>query len=388
MTKPPIPRVRIYHVGVWAKYKGAIFSRIHANSERCGVDTSFVQISESNKQRAMLSGVDLSYHQYPFELLFRGYSDGIPQYKIAVALVANVLRHRNELVVIPGYHRVEYWAMLAICMLLRRRRAVFVDSTAYESKKTRFKEAAKAFFFRRCDGFFCYGIRSKEYVASYGVDERKIFSRCQAAALPHGYDGAAIRAHYAANRSDPKTPARFLYFGRLSVEKGLYDLLEAFCLLQARMPGATLRIVGSGRLESEIRERAQQLRLGAAVQFLGSMDLEAIGQILMDSTAMILPSHSEPWGLVVNESLSYGCPVVVSDVCGCVPELVREGETGYSFPAGDVSALCAAMIAAAELSKDRMSVAYRCMELIEQYTPERAALEILRGCVQFTNTPQ
>lgn len=108
----------------------------------------------------------------------------------------------------------------------------------------------------------------------------------------------------------------------------------------------------------------------------------------MRSTAMVLPSLREPWGLVVNEALSYGCPVVVSNICGCLPELVREGVTGYSYPFGDIPALCEAMIAAAELSGDRLSVAKRCMDLIGQYTPERAASEILNGCVCITEAPQ
>jgi glycosyltransferase involved in cell wall biosynthesis len=388
MTTPLIPRIRIYHNGLWAKYKGAIFSRIHADAGQFSVDAAFIQVSETSLARAMLGDVDRSYHQYPYELLFRGYSDRIPLRNLTLALVANVLRHRSELVVIPGYHRPEYWAMLLTCMLLRRKRAVFVDSTAFDRQKSAFKEAAKAFFFRRCDGFFCYGIRSKEYVASYGIDEQKIFFRCQAAALPHSYDAAAIHQHYVSSAGNAHSTPRFLYVGRLSEEKGLFDLLAAFQRVLQTMPAAKLDIVGSGSLEQELNERVQALGLEAAVAFLGTKSPEEIGELLLQSTALILASHSEPWGLVVNESLSYGCPVVVSSICGCVPELVRDGQTGYSFPVGDISALCSAMIAVAGLSNDRSRVAAQCLDLIEQYTPDRAALEILRGCVRIIKTPQ
>jgi glycosyltransferase involved in cell wall biosynthesis len=78
--------------------------------------------------------------------------------------------------------------------------------------------------------------------------------------------------------------------------------------------------------------------------------------------------------------------VVVSNICGCVPELVRDGITGYSFPVGDIPALCEAMLSAARLSKDRISVAKQCIQLIGQYTPERAADEILSGCVRVLET--
>jgi glycosyltransferase involved in cell wall biosynthesis len=105
--------------------------------------------------------------------------------------------------------------------------------------------------------------------------------------------------------------------------------------------------------------------------------------MLEASAAMVLPSRQEPWGLVVNEALSYGCPVVVSDACGCVPELVRDGVTGFVFPTGDVEALSAAMHRAIALNDDRVGTARHCLELISLYTPERAAAEILKGCGQM-----
>lgn len=388
MTSFTLPRIRIYHHSVWARYKGVVFSRIYSASAPSGVETFFIQIVETTRQRAKLGSVDYSYHQYPYQLLFPGCYEDTPAHKLVFALVANLLKNPCELVVLPGYHRPEYWAMLFTCMLLRRKRAVCVDSTAYDRSKSRLKEAAKRFFFRRCDGFFCYGIRSKEYVVSYGIEERKIFVGCQAAALPHGYSSAAIRSHYQTGPRNSATAPRFLYVGRLSKEKGLFDLLDAFRGVQRQLPDARLDIVGSGPIENEIKNQANQAGIAKAVEFLGSKSPEEIGQLLLRSAALILPSHSEPWGLVVNEALSYGCPVVVSDICGCVPELVQKDRTGYTYPVGNVPALSAAMIAVAELSKERLLVADNCIDLIEQYSVERAAGEILSGCIRVIKTPQ
>jgi len=387
MIMSGIPRVRIYHNNLWARYKGAIFSNIYAKSGRAGVATSFVQVAETSANRGG-SVVDRSYHQYPFKLLFSSAYDQIPWYRSITALCADLLKNPSDLVVLPGYHRPEYWAMLILCILLRRKRAVFCDSTAYDREKSRWKERAKAFFFRRCDGFFCYGIRSKEYVASYGIDKHKIYDRCQSAALPRTYDAAAIQSHYERCPSSAAASSTFLYIGRLAQEKGLYDLLEAFRGIREKMPNARLDMVGSGAMEDELKVRVAQLGLDSAVAFLGTKSPEEIGQLLMSSTAMVLPSHREPWGLVVNEALAYGCPVVVTHVCGCVPELLREGITGYTVPAGDVRALGIAMMSAARLSADRSSVSKHCLELIEQYTPERAATEILSGCVCILETAQ
>jgi glycosyltransferase involved in cell wall biosynthesis len=218
---------------------------------------------------------------------------------------------------------------------------------------------------------------------SFGVDEMKIVYRCQAAALPHSYDPKDVLASYQAHNGKPPEVFRFLYVGRLSTEKGLNDLLDAFLRIRAKRDDVKLDLVGAGPLRDKLIARVAKLNLEHTVSFLGAKDMDAIGELFLQSVALVLPSHSEPWGLVVNESLSYGCPVVVSDVCGCVPDLVIDGVTGYSFKVGNVDALAAAMLLSVEMSTDRVGVANRCLEVIAGFTPERAAAQILDGCTRM-----
>lgn len=231
---------------------------------------------------------------------------------------------------------------------------------------------------------FCYGSRSKAYVQSYGVDPRLIFSPCQAAALPHDYDGRAVLARYQSHIRHNGDAPLFLFVGRLSAEKGLPDLVAAFRKMHATLPGAKLLIVGPKNAgdneEMSIRHQVQASGLEAAIGFMGKLNPAEIGELLEISTALVLPSHREPWGLVVNEALSYGCPVVVSDICGCTPELVLNGVTGYSFPCGNIDLLCDAMVQVIALSRNRLETAQRCMEVMSGYSPVRAAYEILEGC--------
>ena len=376
-------RVSIYHNILWSKYKGVVFTALHSCSNRIGIDVSFVQVAETESRRIAIGKTDLSYHQYPYRLLFAGSYDRVPIWRRIFALSNDLIRNPCDLVVLPGYEHIEYWAMLMVCMLLRRKRAVFCDSTVYDRPKYRWKEIAKGVFFRRCHGFFCYGRRSKEYILRYGVDEKRIKFRCQAAALPHTYDAAKVIGEYRANSSKVPAFSTFLYVGRLSVEKGLDDLLEAFNQVHAKLPESKLDLVGAGPLEEMLTARVKSLGLELSVRFLGPKSVEEIGPLFVSCTALVLPSHSEPWGLVVNESLSYGCPVVVSNVCGCVPELVLQGETGYSYPVRDVSALAQAMLDVSRLSSDRVAVAQRCIELISKFSPDVAASQILDGCARI-----
>jgi glycosyltransferase involved in cell wall biosynthesis len=376
-------RIAIYHNILWAKYKGVVFSQVYLQSKSQGIDVSFIQIAETEDRRVALGGVDLSYHEYPFRLLFRGDYANASNFRRTLTVVSDILKNPSDLVVMPGYHKFEYWAMLFVCIVLRRKRAVFCDSTEFDHSKTAWREFAKRVFFKGCDGFFCYGIRSKEYLMKYGVDASKIIYRYQAAALPHEYDAAQVLVRYESSRDAGPTQHRFIYVGRLSTEKGLNDLLEAFVRVYATASDVRLDLVGAGPLDAELRARVSELKLGHVVTFLGTKNIDEISQLFVESTALVLPSHSEPWGLVVNESLSYGCPVVVSNVCGCVPDLVIDGVTGYSFEVGDIEGLSTAMISAVKLSMDRVAVAKRCLEVISRFTPKRAASQLLEGCVRI-----
>jgi glycosyltransferase involved in cell wall biosynthesis len=88
----------------------------------------------------------------------------------------------------------------------------------------------------------------------------------------------------------------------------------------------------------------------------------------------------EPWGLVVNEALNHGCPAVVSDSCGCVPELVIDGVTGYAFGSGDIGSLRRSMLRALEAFADPATTAAQCMKVIQHFDPPSAAANIARGC--------
>jgi glycosyltransferase involved in cell wall biosynthesis len=127
--------------------------------------------------------------------------------------------------------------------------------------------------------------------------------------------------------------------------------------------------------------------LQQAVRFTGAVDIDQLQNYFLDSTCLVLPSRSEAWGLVVNEALSYGCPVVVSNQCGCAPELVIDGKTGYLFQVGDTDDLYRKMLLAAREMSNAPTVAKDCIELMQSYTPAKAAAKILQGCRSILSGP-
>jgi glycosyltransferase involved in cell wall biosynthesis len=371
--------ILVAHNILWSKYKGGVFSALHTLATRTGFHIEFLQIAETEIDRVGLAGVDLSYHQYPYKLLFKGSYSDVPMLLLAGKLFLEVWRSRSEFILLPGYHLPEYWAMLFAARLRRKTVGVFCDSTAFDRPHSFLKGLLKRTFFSQCNAFFGYGLRSREYLISYGVPSDQIYFRCQAAALPHDYNVSNVLTARA--NSHIGDMLRFLYVGRLSPEKNLEDLLRAFKTVLSIYSDARLVLVGSGPLKPYLMTLADQLGLDESIEFAGAKNVEGLRDEYLKACCLVLPSSSEPWGLVVNEALSYGCPVIVSHRCGCVPELVKDGMTGYVFECGNVDELAAKMIEAPRTFFETTLTAKQCTDLISGFSPQAAAQQILDGCL-------
>jgi len=84
------------------------------------------------------------------------------------------------------------------------------------------------------------------------------------------------------------------------------------------------------------------------IQFLGFVHREELPEIYALAEGLIFPTHSDPWGLVVNEAMACGLPVIVTSVAGCTLDLVQDGWNGFVVPPRDASALARATASLAE----------------------------------------
>jgi glycosyltransferase involved in cell wall biosynthesis len=158
-----------------------------------------------------------------------------------------------------------------------------------------------------------------------------------------------------------------LYVGRLSPEKGVHTLVEAWSRL-SRLRGLPLRIVGAGPLEAQLHQRIGAT--GAQVEMLGFRQPHEIAQLLMDARYLVYPSElHEPGGLSAIEAFAAGVPVVASRM-GALTELVQHQETGLHFTAGDAADLVATIQQIDRETSVRMGRAARA-EYLARFTPER-----------------
>jgi len=358
--------VTIFHNVVWSRHKGAVFSALHSISASGAIRYSMVQIADTEHDRIGFSDVDYSFHRYPMHKLFDGCYEDVPRWQLTKRLVWEVLKAKSDLIVLPGYHRTEYWAMLAACVVTGKRRAVFCDSTARDRPKRLLTSVPKRVFFALCDGYFGFGERSRDYLMSLGAKREKIFIPCQAAALPVTFSperALAERMQYRAGNAPV-----FLFVGRLSEEKGITTLIDAFAGIAKRLPDPQLRIVGTGPLERDLRKRVAELGLDRSITFVGSLQDEPLSREYYGATCLVLPSRSEPWGLVVNEAMASGLPVVISRQCGCGPELVFPGVNGAIIDERDLDGLASALVTLSRDDVRRRDYGERSARLVEAFS--------------------
>lgn len=166
----------------------------------------------------------------------------------------------------------------------------------------------------------------------------------------------------------------YLYFGRLSPEKGVDVALRAL----ARLPEKELVIVGYGPAEDELRSLVREDVLGDRVKFLGPLYGEELNRLIRESRAIIFPVvwyENQPFALM--DALASGTPVIASRIGG-IPDVVRHGENGFLFAAGDPEDLARVWQEFSRLSPETLlSVRARAETLSRKYTKERYRDEIL-----------
>jgi glycosyltransferase involved in cell wall biosynthesis len=291
--------------------------------------------------------------------------------------LARALDHFDpEVLVCGGYSYLASWQALAWAKLRHVPIALWVESTQHDRRRALPPvEMAKRFFMRSCDAFLVPGSASKQYLVDLGAAPDQIVLAPNAVDVRLFSAGANhARENDAAIRSKWQLPRRFFVFaGRLIEYKGIFDLLDAYAQLPAELRREIgLVYVGDGKSRSELLRRAATVSPGA-VRVAGFRQRDELPNFYGLAEALVLPSHNDAWGLVVNEAMACRLPVIASDVTGCVGDLVHNGENGFVVSAHDVDGLAEAMKRVAVDRQCAIAMGRRSLELIANYTPEKCA---------------
>lgn len=224
-------------------------------------------------------------------------------------LLGLLRKHKHRELILSGWDSLPLW-IAAICSP-KRRNAVVVESSYHESTTKGLKGFVKRRFIGRISKVYASGKAQRKITDDLGFKGETIITR-----------GVGIFNYIAQPRFSPRQEVRnFLYVGRLTHVKNLEYLIAKF----NHHPELRLQIIGFGELEANLRQMAHD-----NIEFLGAIDNKELGSYYQACDVFVLASLSEAWGLVVEEALNNGTPVMVSDKVGCAEEIVTR-ERGVIF---------------------------------------------------------
>jgi glycosyltransferase involved in cell wall biosynthesis len=277
-----------------------------------------------------------------------------------------------HVVVGPGYS--EFYSLDVILAYRNsspeRLAVLWSESTAADHARKAIKETLKSLIVSAFDGALAAGTPHASYLRLLGMSAADIqvvgncvdneFFSVKADAVRQAGDG----------RSSVDPTKFFLFVGRMIPQKNVAGLIRAYHLYKQRagMSAWELVLVGCGPDEALIRTLIEKEKIDG-VRFAGLLQIEQLPHYYGSAGCFVLPSISEPWGLVVNEAMASGLPVLVSSRCGCAPDLVRDEQNGFTFDPSNTQGLADLLFRVSHGDVSLYNFGLMSREIVSAYTP-------------------
>lgn len=359
-----------------APYRAPVFDLLRAKP---GIEFHFIYLSNAQKDRhwgdhARAEDIILPGRQICFPGHHTIYFD---------QNVEGLVNHGYDLFVLGGYAQPALWKLLRHCW---KTGIPYVMMTESHHRKTRsfLTKAIKELFLRkvygRSAGNLVMGKKARDYVVSYGADEKFV------EAFPNTVDGPEYldRVKAAAGASEQKKPELglvsktvVLFVGTLNARKGVDILWEAFQNVAISDSSAALIVVGTGELEAWLHHQIGQHGLHEKIICAGFVPPEELPLYYAMADIFVLPSREEPFGAVVLEAMSAGLPVIVTEEVGAAEDYVVNDVHGSVIPAGSASVLQGKLVELIADAPKRRKMGHASLASMQSWTHEKLAQNVV-----------
>jgi len=290
-------------------------------------------------------------------------------------ITSHLLKMKYDLLVIGPYYQPAALQALFLSKLLKTKTMLWIDGSIYYKKQENWLlKKLKRLIIRNYSSFIVSGKAAFNYIEDLGGDSQRIF----VAPFPaeHDYfhkEFLRLRPY----KQEIKTkknypPIVILYSGRFIPIKGVLILLQAYAKLQRQIKDIGLVLLGNGPEREKYESYCQTNRIDN-IYFEGFVQKDGLPEFYTAADIFVLPSLSDSWGLVINEAMAFGLPVISTDAAGATYDLVKDGVNGFVISAGDADSLYAALKRLCEEPKLRIKMGQESLKIIENYTPEKWA---------------
>ena len=314
-----------------------------------------------------------------------------------------VLEQANpDVVAVNGWNNFGSLAAARCCMEQGIPMVVMSESARGDEPRTLWKEIIKRRIVDLYAAALVGGQRHFEYLVELGMPRERIFTgydvvdndwfarraiEIRNSHLRRGYGGQAafeIRKKYALPENYFLASARFIE------KKNLSSLIRAYAEYREKWKGDTpwdLVLLGDGPMRDTLNTQLATLNLQAQVHLPGFKPYDELPVYYGLAKAFVHASTTEQWGLVVNEAVASGLPVIVSNRCGCVPELVQDN--GFTFDPANESELAERLLQMVSLSADeRRRLGEASYRIAANFAPDRFGEGLKQAAAVALKLPQ
>lgn len=295
-------------------------------------DVTFLMSRET--QKTDNSFYQLDYRQTPNDIKYKilTHRTYFSRYSISWNLIPFLLFNNYDIIISTDQHVSETYLAFFISKLKRKKFIVWSETFDWpRAPRSKLIDPLVKMVSKYADACIAAGTKAKEYFIKMGAKPNKVFI------APDTTLKYEIREKDTG--LDFKGKKTILYLSRIVPYKGLDYLVKAFAKLEKEVDDVFLLIGGAGSFEVKIKELAKELKI-KNVQFLGKVDKEKIGFYYSICDVFVLPPtfrdyDAECWGLVLNEVMSFGKPVISTTATGGAYDLIKNGINGFRVKHGN-----------------------------------------------------
>lgn len=280
-----------------------------------------------------------------------------------------------DILAIAGYARPSMLVALLWCLWHCKSAILLSETTEYDEVRSWWKEKIKKLIISRYKAALVGGQPQKRYLVKLGMPSSAIFL---------GYDvvgNEAFHPNHIRSLRHPVDKQFFLAINRFVTKKNLLFLLSSYADYRQILgtDAWDLVLCGDGELRTQIEQKIQKLNLQDHVHLTGFLQQEQMLPYFANAGCFIHASIQEQWGLVVNEAMAAGLPVLVSDRCGCFEDLVIEGVNGFGFDPTNPQQLTDLMVKVSSGEIDLETMGKAALEHIQKFSPDTFAQGLMQA---------
>jgi 1,2-diacylglycerol 3-alpha-glucosyltransferase len=312
---------------------------------------------------------------------------------------------RADAVAIPGWSDDAAFAALSCCSRDGTPAILMSESTAADELRSPLREAIKRRVVSLSATALVGGKRHVDYLVALGMPRERIYTGYDV--VDNGYfarSAKEIRSRKEELRRSYALPENyFLGSARFIEKKNLGRLLRAYAEYRKQAEAGVQRsevrsqrsevwdlvLLGDGPLREPLNSQLSALNLHNHVHLPGFKQYDELPVYYGLAKAFVHASTTEQWGLVVNEAMASGLPVIISNRCGCVPELVREGVNGFTFNPYNIEELTSRLLAMSSMPHEELAkFGEASSTIVAKYDVDRFATGLKNAAELAINLPR